>query len=76
MTGVVGEIDSESPPMRSQVISVHQRSPGPILGQHTMETHWEESASHCANKHTRLVIIIKDLSDFRKSVRSVDLNCA
>ncbi|XP_011310336.1 protein unc-79 homolog isoform X3 [Fopius arisanus] len=50
---LIGEIDSESPPMRAQIISIHQRSPGPTLGQtHTMETHWEESASHYANKHT------------------------
>ncbi|XP_063983209.1 protein unc-79 homolog isoform X2 [Diachasmimorpha longicaudata] len=61
LIGVVGEIDNESPPMRTQIVSVHQRSPGPILGQpHTMETHWEESASHYANKQTSYSINADD----------------
>ncbi|XP_043278465.1 protein unc-79 homolog isoform X2 [Venturia canescens] len=43
-----GEMDSESPPMRQPIVSVHQRSPGPIIGQtHAMKTHWEETAPIC-----------------------------
>lgn len=51
----VGEIDAESPTMRSQMVSVHQRSPGTA---HAMETHWEESGpiSRYANKHSRSII--------------------
>lgn len=55
ITSVVGEMDSESPPMKSQGFSMHQRSPGPGLGpSYTMETHWEEAGptSHFS-KHTR-----------------------
>lgn len=58
MTTAVGEVDSESPPMRSQVVSVHQRSPGAVLGpSHTMETHWEEAGAVCnyTNKHPRSI---------------------
>ncbi|KYN09887.1 Protein unc-79 like protein [Trachymyrmex cornetzi] len=48
---MVGEIDTETPPMRAP-ISVHQRSPGGMHGQ--METHWEENNSPACryfNKH-------------------------
>ncbi|XP_011871476.1 PREDICTED: protein unc-79 homolog [Vollenhovia emeryi] len=47
----VGEIDTETPPLRAP-ISVHQRSPGGMHGQ--METHWEENNSPACryfNKH-------------------------
>ena len=50
-TNTVGEIDTETPPMRAP-ISVHQRSPGGMHGQ--METHWEENNSPACryfNKH-------------------------
>ncbi|KAK0097709.1 hypothetical protein PV326_014335 [Microctonus aethiopoides] len=55
----VGEIDAESPPMRSQMVSVHQRSPGTA---HAMETHWEESGpiSRYANKHSSYAFNIGD----------------
>ncbi|XP_076392329.1 UNC-79 domain-containing protein isoform X6 [Megachile rotundata] len=48
----MGEINAESTPMRTPMISVHQRSPGPTHGQ--METHWEESTPTCryTNKHS------------------------
>ncbi|KAF7993840.1 hypothetical protein HCN44_011109 [Aphidius gifuensis] len=55
ITSVVGEMDSESPPIKQQGFSMHQRSPGPGLGpSYTMETHWEEAGptSHFS-KHTR-----------------------
>ena len=50
-TNTIGEIDTETPPMRAP-ISVHQRSPGGMHGQ--METHWEENNSPACryfNKH-------------------------
>ncbi|XP_034946562.1 protein unc-79 homolog isoform X2 [Chelonus insularis] len=44
MTNFPGEIDIESPPMRSQMINIHQKGTGPFVStSHTMETHWEES---------------------------------
>jgi len=53
-----GEIDTETPPIRGQIVAMHQRSPGGMHGQ--METHWEENngpASRYFNKHfTRSVI--------------------
>lgn len=49
---VTNEIDTETPPMRPPMVSVHQRSPGGMHGQ--METHWEENngpACRYFNKH-------------------------
>lgn len=47
MTNAVSEIETETPPMRTSMVSVHQRSPG------QMETHWEENngPSRYFNKH-------------------------
>ncbi|XP_072766929.1 protein unc-79 homolog isoform X2 [Anoplolepis gracilipes] len=48
----IGEMDTETPPMRASMVSVHQRSPGGMHGQ--METHWEENngpACRYFNKH-------------------------
>ena len=55
MASIMGDMNAESPPMRTPMVSVHQRSPGPIHGQ--METHWEESTPTCryTNKHSRLI---------------------
>lgn len=49
----MGDMNAESPPMRTPIVSVHQRSPGPTHSQ--METHWEESTPTCRymNKHSR-----------------------
>lgn len=51
----MGDMNAESPPMRTPIVSVHQRSPGPTHSQ--METHWEESTPTCRymNKHSRLL---------------------
>ncbi|XP_006613748.1 protein unc-79 homolog isoform X8 [Apis dorsata] len=48
----MGDMNAESPPMRTPIVSVHQRSPGPTHSQ--METHWEESTPTCRymNKHS------------------------
>ncbi|XP_076392326.1 UNC-79 domain-containing protein isoform X3 [Megachile rotundata] len=56
----MGEINAESTPMRTPMISVHQRSPGPTHGQ--METHWEESTPTCryTNKHSSYSINADD----------------
>ncbi|XP_076762512.1 UNC-79 domain-containing protein isoform X7 [Xylocopa sonorina] len=52
MTGTMADMSAESPPMRTPMVSVHQRSPGPTHSQ--METHWEESTPSCryTNKHS------------------------
>lgn len=59
-TNAMGEMDTETPPMRASMVSVHQRSPGGIHGQ--METHWEENngpACRYFNKHfTRSVNLL------------------
>ncbi|XP_024935950.1 protein unc-79 homolog isoform X3 [Cephus cinctus] len=55
-----GDMDNESPPMRTPIISIHQRSPGPShLQSHAMETHWEEIVPACLypNKHSRSFFI-------------------
>ncbi|EFN81676.1 Uncharacterized protein KIAA1409 [Harpegnathos saltator] len=41
LTNALGEIDTETPPMRQLWCPMHQRSPSGIHGQ--METHWEEN---------------------------------
>ncbi|XP_074099660.1 UNC-79 domain-containing protein isoform X1 [Cotesia typhae] len=46
---VVGEIDADSPPMRTQMVSIHSRSPG--VSSQAMETHWEEQAPDYYIKH-------------------------
>lgn len=54
----MAEFDSESPPMRTPLISVHRRSPSAIHSQSlAMETHWEESGPPChyTNKHSRSI---------------------
>ncbi|XP_015191031.1 PREDICTED: protein unc-79 homolog isoform X6 [Polistes dominula] len=59
----MGELDSESPPMRTPLISVHQRSPSVIYSQSlAMETHWEESGPTCryTNKHSSCSINADD----------------
>lgn len=51
-TNAVGEIDTETPPMRPLWCPMPQRSPGGMYGQ--METHWEENngpACRYFNKH-------------------------
>ncbi|XP_034177759.2 UNC-79 domain-containing protein [Osmia lignaria lignaria] len=55
-----GDVNTESTPMRTSMISVHQRSPGPIHSQ--METHWEESTPSCryTNKHSSYSINADD----------------
>ncbi|KAG7202977.1 hypothetical protein KM043_010111 [Ampulex compressa] len=60
VTSTVGEMDTESPPMRTPMVSVHQRSPGPMYSQ--METHWEESDPPCryTNKHSSYSINADD----------------
>ncbi|XP_012272273.1 protein unc-79 homolog [Orussus abietinus] len=60
MANAVGEMDSESPPMRGQIICVHQRSPAAAHGGHTMKTHWEESTPFYQNKHSSYSIIADD----------------
>lgn len=57
MTSVVGEGDDESPPMRTQMVLVHQRSG---ISSHAMETHWEESAPDHYTKHPRLLFNLLD----------------
>lgn len=51
LIGVVGEIDADSPPMRTQMVSIHSRSPG--VSSQAMETHWEEQAPDYYIKHPR-----------------------
>ncbi|XP_043258139.1 protein unc-79 homolog [Colletes gigas] len=48
----MGEMNAESPPIRTPMVSVHQRSPGATHSQ--MATHWEESTPSCryTNKHS------------------------
>ncbi|XP_076235457.1 UNC-79 domain-containing protein [Calliopsis andreniformis] len=55
---LVGELNTESPPIRTPLVSVHQRSPGTTQ----METHWEESTSTCryTNKHSSYSINADD----------------
>ncbi|XP_024935949.1 protein unc-79 homolog isoform X2 [Cephus cinctus] len=58
-----GDMDNESPPMRTPIISIHQRSPGPShLQSHAMETHWEEIVPACLypNKHSSYSINADD----------------
>ncbi|XP_006613745.1 protein unc-79 homolog isoform X4 [Apis dorsata] len=56
----MGDMNAESPPMRTPIVSVHQRSPGPTHSQ--METHWEESTPTCRymNKHSSYSINADD----------------
>ncbi|XP_078033882.1 UNC-79 domain-containing protein [Augochlora pura] len=56
----VGEPNTEGTPIRTPMVSVHQRSPGPTHSQ--METHWEESAPSCrySNKHSSYSINADD----------------
>ncbi|XP_017885375.1 protein unc-79 homolog isoform X4 [Ceratina calcarata] len=58
LMGAMGDMNAESPPVRTPIVSVHQRSPGP--GQ--METHWEEGApsSRYTNKHSSYSINADD----------------
>ncbi|KZC06519.1 Protein unc-79 like protein [Dufourea novaeangliae] len=58
--GTIGELNTESPPIRTPMVSVHQRSPGATHGQ--METHWEESTTSCryTNKHSSYSINADD----------------
>ncbi|XP_076762516.1 UNC-79 domain-containing protein isoform X10 [Xylocopa sonorina] len=60
MTGTMADMSAESPPMRTPMVSVHQRSPGPTHSQ--METHWEESTPSCryTNKHSSYTINADD----------------
>ncbi|KAK9304372.1 hypothetical protein QLX08_004330 [Tetragonisca angustula] len=60
MASIMGDMNAESPPMRTPMVSVHQRSPGPTHGQ--METHWEESTPSCryTNKHSSYSINADD----------------
>ncbi|CAL7949507.1 unnamed protein product [Xylocopa violacea] len=52
MASTMADMSAESPPVRTPMVSVHQRSPGPTHSQ--METHWEESTPSCryTNKHS------------------------
>ncbi|XP_076284317.1 UNC-79 domain-containing protein isoform X2 [Lasioglossum baleicum] len=56
----IGELNTESPPIRTPLVSVHQRSPGTTHSQ--METHWEESTPSCRynNKHSSYSINADD----------------
>ncbi|XP_076225876.1 UNC-79 domain-containing protein isoform X2 [Nomia melanderi] len=56
----IGEMNTESPPIRTPLFSVHQRSPGATHSQ--METHWEESTPSCRynNKHSSYSINADD----------------
>ncbi|CAK9822552.1 Protein unc-79 homolog [Anthophora retusa] len=60
MASTIGDINAESPPIRTPLVSVHQRSPGPTHGQ--METHWEEGTATCryTNKHSSYSINADD----------------
>ncbi|XP_076762511.1 UNC-79 domain-containing protein isoform X6 [Xylocopa sonorina] len=75
MTGTMADMSAESPPMRTPMVSVHQRSPGPTHSQ--METHWEESTPSCryTNKHSSSGGSLGELEETPSAVtRSVSLH--
>ncbi|XP_006613747.1 protein unc-79 homolog isoform X7 [Apis dorsata] len=71
----MGDMNAESPPMRTPIVSVHQRSPGPTHSQ--METHWEESTPTCRymNKHSSSGGSLGELEETPTAVtRSISLH--